>query len=116
LQYCTEAFAAEQHKLGATAHKRWYRMRFYNSDGSPGEMCGNGLRGFVKYCHDRQLMDGCSHVTHADGHTYPQWTVETGAGARSVTVTGRDSSGKYARQLSADMGVPELSPPEQLPV
>ena len=21
-----------------------YRMRFYNSDGSPGEMCGNGAR------------------------------------------------------------------------
>lgn len=26
------------------------RMEYYNSDGSPAPMCGNGLRCFVKYC------------------------------------------------------------------
>ncbi len=29
-----------------------FRMRIFNADGSEAEMCGNGIRCFVKYCHN----------------------------------------------------------------
>lgn len=32
----------------------WY---FYNSDGSTAQMCGNGMRCFAKYVHDKKLVD-----------------------------------------------------------
>ena len=28
------------------------KMRIFNADGSEAEMCGNGIRCFVKYCYD----------------------------------------------------------------
>src|SRR5215212_6641470 len=31
------------------------RMRMFNSDGSEGEMCGNGVRCVAKYAHDHKL-------------------------------------------------------------
>ena len=49
-----------------------YRMRFYNSDGSVGEMCGNGARCICRYGYENGLA----------GETQ---TVETTAGI----VTGR---------------------------
>jgi len=33
-----------------------YKMRIFNSDGSEPEMCGNGIRCFVKYLYDNNLM------------------------------------------------------------
>ena len=44
-----------------------YRMRFYNSDGSPGEMCGNGARCICRY-------------GYARGYAGPIQRVETTAG------------------------------------
>lgn len=44
-----------------------YRMRFYNSDGSPGEMCGNGARCICRYGYTR-------------GYAGPIQRVETTAG------------------------------------
>lgn len=32
----------------------WY---FYNSDGSPAQMCGNGMRCFAKYVYDKKLVN-----------------------------------------------------------
>lgn len=32
-------------------------MVFYNRDGSIGTMCGNGLRCFVRYCYDNNILD-----------------------------------------------------------
>jgi diaminopimelate epimerase len=34
------------------------RMVYLNSDGSPSEMCGNGLRCLARYAHDRGLVEG----------------------------------------------------------
>ncbi len=33
-----------------------YRMKFYNPDGSPAEMCGNGIRCFTKFLADLKLI------------------------------------------------------------
>ena len=38
-----------------------YRMRFYNSDGSPGEMCGNGARCICRYGYARGYPSGRWH-------------------------------------------------------
>lgn len=32
-----------------------FRFRMFNADGSEGEMCGNGIRCFARYCYDRGL-------------------------------------------------------------
>lgn len=33
------------------------KMKIYNSDGSEAEMCGNGIRCFAKYLHDRKIIE-----------------------------------------------------------
>ncbi|MDQ3911952.1 MAG: diaminopimelate epimerase [Actinomycetota bacterium] len=65
------------------------RMVYFNSDGSPSEMCGNGLRCLARYARDRGLIDGDA------------LTVETGAGVRKVLLLGEGSS-------RVDMGSPEF--------
>jgi diaminopimelate epimerase len=66
-------------------------MRMYNPDGSEAEMCGNGLRCFVRWLHDRGEV--------AAGPV----GVQTGAGRLVVTVS--DDG-----QFEADMGPPRLAP------
>jgi diaminopimelate epimerase len=50
------------------------RMEYWNADGSPAEMCGNGLRCVARYAYDRGWA--------AD----PNFTVETPIGVRDVRV------------------------------
>ncbi len=33
------------------------KMRIFNADGSEAEMCGNGIRCFVKYCYENELLN-----------------------------------------------------------
>jgi diaminopimelate epimerase len=63
-------------------------MDYWNSDGSPAEMCGNGIRVFVRYL----LENGM-----ADGDVIP---VGTRAGLRTTYVEGD--------LIRVDMGAPEL--------
>ncbi len=56
------------------------RMVYLNSDGSPSEMCGNGIRCLARYAKDRGLVEG------------EALTVETGAGVRRVALLGEGSS------------------------
>ena len=65
------------------------RMVYLNSDGSPSEMCGNGLRCLARYAKDRGLIEG------------EALTVETGAGVKKVVLLGGGSS-------RVDMGPPEI--------
>ncbi len=70
------------------------RMVMYNPDGSDGVMCGNGLRCFVKYLHDRGVVS-------AEGRTV---TVETGVGIYPADAT-FDADGLVER-VRVGMGEP----------
>jgi len=56
------------------------KMVYLNSDGSPSEMCGNGIRCLARYAKDRGLVEGAA------------LTVETGAGVKKVVLSGDGSS------------------------
>jgi diaminopimelate epimerase len=64
-------------------------MVYLNSDGSPSEMCGNGLRCLVRYARDRGMGDG------------EAMTVATGAGVKKVILFEDGSS-------RVDMGAPDF--------
>jgi diaminopimelate epimerase len=74
------------------------RMRIFNPDGSEPEMCGNGIRCFVKYLLDRgsaQARDGVLRV-------------ETEAGVLEARAT-LDAAG-FVRSVRVAMGAPRLRP------
>jgi diaminopimelate epimerase len=74
------------------------RMRMFNSDGSEGEMCGNGIRCVAKYTwdHDRSKANPLR--------------VETMSGIKTIDlVLGEDDK---ALGATVDMGEPILDPPE----
>ena len=51
------------------------RMIMYNSDGSEGKMCGNGIRCVAKYAYDHRLTDK------------KNMTIETASGIKTIQVT-----------------------------
>jgi len=65
------------------------KMVYLNSDGSPSEMCGNGLRCLARYARDFEIVEGDA------------LTVETGAGVKKVVL--RDDG--FSR---VEMGLPVL--------
>jgi diaminopimelate epimerase len=74
------------------------RMRIFNADGSEAEMCGNGIRCFVKYCFDRGL------VRSQEG----TMTVETIPGVLPARATFA-ADGTVSR-VRVGMGVPDFEP------
>ena len=50
------------------------RMEYWNADGSPAELCGNGLRCVARYAMDEDMVSG------------PRFIVQTPVGERPVTV------------------------------
>ncbi|AMV37050.1 diaminopimelate epimerase [Planctomyces sp. SH-PL62] len=69
------------------------RMRMFNSDGSEGEMCGNGVRCVAKFIHDHGIA------------ARPRVTVETGRGVLTLDLTVEAGE---ARLVRVDMGAPIL--------
>ena len=65
------------------------KMVYLNSDGSPSEMCGNGIRCLARYARDRGFIDRDS------------LTIETGAGIKKVLLY-KDGSSRV------DMGPPQF--------
>jgi diaminopimelate epimerase len=66
----------------------WF-MDYRNSDGSLSEMCGNGIRLFVRYLVDERLVDGSAPIA-----------VDTRDGVKTLTIDGD--------LITADMGTPKI--------
>jgi diaminopimelate epimerase len=66
-------------------------MVYFNSDGSPSKMCGNGLRCLARYAKDYELVAG------------EALTIATGAGIKKLLLFEDGSS-------RVDMGPPEFAP------
>ena len=52
-----------------------FRLHFYNSDGSRGEMCGNGARCICKYAFDHGIA-GEAMTVQTDAGLVPGWRIE----------------------------------------
>lgn len=73
-----------------------FYMHYFNADGSLAEMCGNGVRCFAKYLHDRRLIEGSELVAQTLG------------GPKRISVH-TDDAGSFTA-ASVDMGTPVLTP------
>lgn len=82
--------------VAATSDRAPVRMLIYNPDGSEAEMCGNGLRCFVKWVVER------GGLAAPDGAL----AVETGAGVLQATFEVDGS----IEQVQVSMGAPVLRP------
>lgn len=80
--------------LPPTAPDHDFRFRMFNADGSEGEMCGNGIRCFARYCYDRGLT------------TKTRLRVQTLAGTIIPEIQ-LDAAGQVAG-VRVDMGQPRL--------
>lgn len=77
-----------------------FEMEMYNADGSPGGMCGNGIRCVAKYVYEKGLTEKTDITVEAGGSVkYLKLTVENGE----------------VSQVKVNMGKPELLP-EKVPV
>ncbi len=80
--------------VAARGEARWF-MDYRNSDGSPSEMCGNGIRVLGLYL-----------VTHAeDVDLREPLPIATRAGTKVLTFTGRTTEDL---RITVDMGAPEV--------
>lgn len=85
----------------APSEKADVRMIMYNSDGSEGKMCGNGIRCVAKYAYDNGLTDK------------KVMKIETASGIKTIEVTLNDENQvEYAK---VDMGKAILKP-EDIPM
>ncbi len=71
------------------------RMRMWNADGTPGEMCGNGIRCVAKYLFDRSLVKST------------EFSIETDAGRKTVWL---ETDQGLAKRVRVSMGKPILEP------
>ena len=53
-----------------------FRLHFYNSDGTRGEMCGNGARCICRYAYDNGIA-GPEMVVETDAGLVPGWRLDT---------------------------------------
>ena len=72
---CNRRFGigADQMLVAAPSDQGDFRMDIYNADGGKVEMCGNGIRCFVKYVHDLKLTSKTAlAVETMAGMIYPE--------------------------------------------
>ena len=73
------------------------KMIYYNSDGSQGEMCGNGIRCFSKFVYDNHIVE------------QEVFTVDTLAGSQMVTL---EVKNKEVKSVKVKMSKPIFTPKE----
>lgn len=77
-----------------------YKMVLYNSDGSLGKMCGNGIRCFAKYLYDKGFIDKL------------EFSVDTDSGLKKLYLTVEK---REVVSVVVDMG-PPIMDPESIPL
>lgn len=70
-----------------------FRLRYFNRDGSEGEMCGNGLRCVARYVYEKGLTDK------------RELCIETEAGQLNVFLDVQDNE---VSSVTVDLGAPKL--------
>lgn len=70
-----------------------FKMRMFNSDGSEGNMCGNGIRCLAKFCYDNKLT------------TKTILDIETKAGIKNLELLVKDND---VKSVKVNMGKPSL--------
>jgi diaminopimelate epimerase len=95
LNLCQRRFSvgADGILLASNSDSADVKMRIFNSDGSEAEMCGNGIRCFVKYCYENRVVKKS------------ELTVETLAGLKRVWLSVENG---VVRSIMVDMGAPIL--------
>ncbi len=71
-----------------------FRMRMFNADGSEAETCGNGIRCFAKYVHDRKMTPKGDRLS-----------IETGAGLTEVELQTQNGE---VHSVRVNMGRPRF--------
>ncbi|SNR90979.1 diaminopimelate epimerase [Anaerovirgula multivorans] len=79
----------------ATSPSADFKMYYYNSDGSRGNMCGNGIRCFTKFVYDEGLIKT------------KEFKIETLAGVLTVVITTKNNK---AHTVNVSMGKMILEP------
>ena len=93
------------------------KMRVFNPDGSEAEVCGNGLRCFVKYAIEGGIVDKVAlqaeTLSKAKGQQDSLWlTIETLAGIEKAKAF---MVGNKVTWVEVNMGMPRFEP-EQIPI
>ncbi len=73
------------------------KMVYYNSDGSKGEMCGNGIRCFSKFVYEEELVNT------------DEIKIETGDGVKTAYLT---VDNDVVKEVTIYMGIARMSPKE----
>ncbi|MGL4971296.1 MAG: diaminopimelate epimerase [Cetobacterium sp.] len=73
------------------------KMVYYNSDGSKGEMCGNGIRCFSKFAYEEELVNT------------DEIKIETGDGVKTAYLTIDNGA---VKEITIYMGTARMSPKE----
>lgn len=106
LKLCSRKFSigADGFIIVKDSDKSDIKMVYYNSDGSRGEMCGNGIRCFSKYVFDNNIINS------------DRFTVETLGGEKEIILDLNKDN--IIKSISVDMGTgffePELIPVHDL--
>lgn len=82
------------------SEKADFQMEMYNSDGSEGAMCGNGIRCVAKYVYDYKLTDK------------ENISIETKSGIKNLNLFLTDGT---VTEVTVDMGCP-ITEPSKIPV
>lgn len=89
---------ADQVLIAYASETADFRMDIYNADGGRVEMCGNGIRAFVRYLHEQKLSDKTS------------FTIETLAGLiRPELIRNHPLNDTKTSWVKVDMGTPILN-------
>lgn len=96
-----------------------FRFRMFNADGSEGEMCGNGMRCFARYCFDRGLTDKRAFRVQAlAGCVVPEVLLDAAGEVAAVRVDLGEprglgeqrvaAAGREYRVITVNTGVPHI--------